>query len=376
MRYLLELIDWPDPTRASQHVVDFETVVAEASWTKTQQRDPVATYNAMSVDALEQFAPGFAWRAFLTGARLPQVTRVVVAEKAAFPTLASVWHTTSLDTQKAWLAFHVADNAAPYLSATFANSYFAFHGKILGGQEQQADRWKRGVLAVAGGDFLNVDRFGGSGTMGFGVGQLYTNKYFGIDAKARVESLVTNLTTAFRGRVERLDWMAPATKAEASKKLAAYLVKVGYPDHPRDYSSLRILDDDLAGNVRRTQSYEWTYRSARLGGSVDRAEWLWTPQTNNSFNGDLIDIVFPAGSLHPPAFDPAADAAINYGAIGGVIGHELTHGFDDQGRKIDSTGALRDWWTQSDAANFDRRAKRLSTAILILRGASGRAGER
>jgi putative endopeptidase len=358
--HMLELINWPDADANARHVVEFETAVADASWTKEQQRDPVANYHAMSLDELERLAPGFAWRKFLAEARLPQVSRVVVAEKDAFPKLAVIWQRTPLDVLKAWEAFHVADAAGPYLSNNFADAYFEFRGKTLGGQQEQKDRWKRAVLAVAGGDFLNADRFGRSGTMGFGVGQLYANKYFGADAKMKIESLVVNLKAAFRARIEHhLDWMKPSTKTEALKKLDAYIVKVGFPDHPRDYSSLRILDDDLAGNVRRAEEFDWAFYSARLSGPVDRTDWFGTPQTNNTYNTDLIDIVFPAGALHAPAFDPNADPAVNYGGIGGLIGHELIHGFDDAGRKVDNSGALRDWWTKTDALQFETRAKRL-----------------
>jgi putative endopeptidase len=356
---LLHLISWPDADRNAKSIVEFETAVAGASWTKTQQRDPLANYNAMSLDELKSLAPEFAWRRFLNNGGLSRVSRVVVAEKDAFPKLASIWKQTPLDVIKAWEAFHVADNAAPYLSKDFADLYFEFHGKALGGQQQQKDRWKRAVLAVAGGDFLNVDRFGGNGTMGFGVGQLYTNKYFGAEDKARIESLVVNLKAALRARIQHLEWMQPATKAEALKKLDAYIVKVGYPDRPRDYSALEILDNDLTGNVRRAEAFDWAFYTKRLFGPVDRNDWSFTPQTDNSYNGELIDVTFPAGALHAPGFDPSADPAINYGAIGALIGHELTHGFDDKGREIDASGALRDWWTKEDASEFEARAKRL-----------------
>lgn len=356
--HILRLINWPDAYANARRVVEFETAVADASWAKEQQRDPVANYHAMSLDELQRFAPGFAWRRFLAEARLPQVSRVVVAEKDAFPKLAAIWQRTPLGVLKAWEAFHVADAAAPYLSKNFADAHFEFRGKTLGGQQKQKNRWKRAVLAVAGGDFIN-ERFGGSGTMGFGVGQIYGTKYFGADGKAKIESLVANLRAAFRARIEHLDWMEPSTKTEALKKLDAYIVKVGFPDHPRDYSSLRILDDDLAGNVRRAQEFDWAFYSARLAGPVDHTDWPCTPQTNDTYNGGLIDLVFPAGALHAPAFDPNADPALNYGAIGGMIGHELIHGFDDAGRKVDHSGALRDWWTKTDALQFETRAKRL-----------------
>ena len=233
------------------------------------------------------------------------------------------------------------------------------HDKTLAGQQQQRVRWKRAVLSVSGGDFGVGDRFGTFGTMGWAAGQLYTAKYFGPDAKAKIETLVHNLVAAYRVRLNNLDWMSPATKAEAIKKLETYAIKVGYPDHPRDYSKLTVLDDDLVGDVRRAGEADWAFYVGRYNGPVDRDDWGMTPQTNDAYNGSLRDIVFPAGILQPPVFDAAADPAINYGAAGGIIGHELTHGFDDQGRKIDAAGALRDWWTKEDAAKFEARAKLL-----------------
>ena len=356
---LLKLIGWPDSDAAAKNVVAFETDIANASWTKAQQRDPIATYNPMTIAQLETFAPGFAWKPFLANADLSKVTRVVVGEKSAFPKLAAGYARTPVPTLQAWSAFHIADNAAPYLSKPFTDAYFEMRDKTLAGQQQQKVRWKRGVYTVSGGDFGVGDRFGTFGTLGFGVGQLYTAKYFPPEAKAKIEALVANLKAAYRVRIQHLDWMGPATKKEALKKLDTYTIKVGYPDHPRDYSGLVIADDDLAGDVRRAGAADWAYYTGRLFGPVDRSDWTMTPQTNDAYNGSLRDIVFPAGILQPPVFDPNADPAINYGAVGGIIGHELTHGFDDQGRKIDATGALRDWWTKQDAAKFEERAKRL-----------------
>jgi putative endopeptidase len=209
---------------------------------------------------------------------------------------------------------------------------------------------------VGGGDFTVADRWGTYGTMGWAVGQLYTDQYFPPEAKAKVQALVHNLMASYRIRLENLDWMSAATKTEAIKKLDTYTIKVGYPDHPRDYSNLRITDDDLVGDVRRAGELDWAFFVDRSRGPVDSNSWDMTPQTNDAYNGSLRDIVFPAGILQPPIFDANADPAINYGAVGGVIGHELTHGFDDQGRKIDASGALRDWWTAEDAAKFTERA--------------------
>jgi putative endopeptidase len=353
---VLRLLDWPEPEKRAGEVMDFETKIAEASWTKAQQRDPVAIYNPMTLDELQKFAPEFPWQNFLQNAKAPKLERVIVAEKSAFPKLAAIYGRTPVETLQAWHAFHLADNAAPYLSKGFTDAYFEMHNKTLAGQKEQQARWKRAVTAVSGGDFGVGDRFGTFGTMGFGVGQLYSAKYFPPEAKAKIESLVSNLKSAFHARIEKLDWMSDATKAEALKKLETYTIKVGYPDHPRDYSKLVIKKDDLVGDVLRCAAWDWAYLTDRFFGAVDRTDWGMTPQTNDAYNGSLRDIVFPAGILQPPIFDPAADPAINYGGAGAIIGHELTHGFDDQGRKIDAAGALRDWWTEKDAAIFKGRA--------------------
>ncbi|MGH8122331.1 MAG: M13 family metallopeptidase, partial [Rudaea sp.] len=326
---------------------------------KAEQRDPVAVYNPMTIAELSAFAPGFAWPGFLKQAQLGDLKRIVVGEKSAFPKLAAIYAQTPIDTLKAWQAMHTADNAAYYLSTPFADAYFDLHNKTLLGQQAQSARWKRGVHAVSGGDYGVGDRIDTFGNLGWAVGQLYTGKYFPPAAKAKIEGLVVNLKAAYHARIEKLDWMSAATKKQALKKLETYTIKVGYPDHPRDYSRLVVRDDDLLGNVKRAAQADWSFFVARLNGPVDRLDWSMTPQTNDAYNGSLRDIVFPAAILQPPIFDANADPAMNYGAAGGVIGHELTHGFDDEGRKIDADGALRDWWTADDARAFEARAKKL-----------------
>lgn len=352
---VLTLIGWEDPAGNAKAIIAFETAVANASWTRAQQRDPVATYNKMTVAELEAMAPGFDFKAFLKNAMIHRDT-VIVSEKSAFPLLAKVFADTPVGVLQAWQAFRTADDAAPYLSSTFVNAHFEFHAKALTGQAVLSVRWKRGVHTVSGGDFDAGDRYDIFGNIGWAVGDLYTAKYFPPSAKAKIEELVLNLKAAFRARIETLDWMSPATKAEALKKLDTYTIKVGYPDNPRDYSRLVLTDNDLLGNLRAAARHNWDFYLARLDGAVDRSDWLMTPQTNDAYNGSLRDIVFPAAILTPPIFDANADPAINFGAAGGVIGHELTHGFDDQGRQLDSTGALRDWWTKEDAATFNARA--------------------
>ena len=354
---VLGLLGWPEPDVRAKEVVDFETRIAEASWTKVQQRDPVASYNPMTVAELQKLTPGFAWKGFLANAGLSQATRVIVAEKSAFPKISAAYAETALPTIRAWHAFHIADNASPYLPKPFADAFFEMHEKTLGGQKEQQARWKRGIAAVAGNG--PGESFGQFGTLGFGVGQLYSARYFPASAKAQIEDLVANLKDAYHARIVKLDWMGPDTRKEALRKLDTYSIKVGYPDRPRDYSAVVILSDDLIGNVRRAAAADWAFQTSRMSGPVDRGDWEMTPQTNNAYNGVLRDIVFPAGILQAPMFDPYADPAINYGAIGGVIGHELTHGFDDEGRQIDADGALRDWWTKEDAAKFNAKAKLL-----------------
>ncbi|MBS0331935.1 MAG: peptidase M13 [Proteobacteria bacterium] len=354
---LLTLIGWPDAKARAAAIVALETKIAEASWSKAEERNPDTTYNPYTVAELQAAAPGFPWAGFLAAADLGAPAKVVVVEKTAFPKIAAIYAATPVEVIQAWLAFNVADNASPYLSKPFDEAFFAFRRKALTGQDQEEARWKRGVHAVSGGDYGAGDRFDRFGNLGWAVGQLYTARYFPPAAKAKVQALVADLKTAYAARIRKLDWMSPSTKAEALKKLAAYTVKVGYPDKPRDYAKVVIRDDDLVGNVRRAAEADWAFYVARRSGPVDRGDWGMTPQTNDAYNGSLIDIVFPAVILQPPIFDPSADPAINYGAVGGVIGHELTHGFDDQGRKYDSQGRLRDWWAPADAKTFEARAK-------------------
>jgi putative endopeptidase len=353
---LLELVRWTDPQGSAAAVLDLETRLAEACWTSVQLRDPDTQYHPMSPTELAAFAPGFNWKRYLDAANLGGKTRLVITTDTALPKIATILTNTPVSTLKAWMAFRVADTAAPYLSQPFSFAHYQFRDNVLNGQTEQSPRWRRGVAAVSGGDCL-VAPSSCFGTLDWGVGQLYTERYFPPETKAKIEALVANLKSAFHGRIEKLDWMGPATKAEALKKLDTYAIKVGYPSKPRDYSHVTIRSDDLVGNVRRAEAAEWEFQLARSDGPVDRDDWSMTPQTNDAYNGDLRDIVFPAGFLQVPIFDSDADTAINYGAIGAVIGHELTHGFDDQGRKIDASGALRDWWTPEDAEAFDARAK-------------------
>jgi len=355
---MLALTGWQDPAATSQKVLAFETALAEASWTKVQQRDPDTQYNPASKAQLQALAPQFPWGPYLEGASIADRDRFIVTTNTAFPKIAALVASTPLDTVKAWMAFHVADNASPYLSQPFDQARFAFREQTLVGQKVEAPRWRRAKLAV-GGDDCGANPGSCFGTLDWAVGQLYSERYFPASTKAAITSLVGDVKAAFRRRLATLDWMSPATRLEALKKLDTYVIKVGYPDKWRGYSNLMIRRDDLVGNVRRSAAADWDFYVQRSKGAVDKGDWGMTPQTNDAYNGSLRDIVFSAGILTAPMFDANADPAYNYGAIGGVIGHELTHGFDDQGRKIDAKGALRDWWTARDAAEFKRRAKML-----------------
>ena len=343
----LKRIGWPDPAANAKKVVDLETEIAKASWTKVEQRDDEKMYNPVTPAGLAKLAPGFPWQAYFTGAELPPLKRVIVGEKTAFPKIAAIFAKTPIPTLKAWQAFSVTSSAASSLSKPFDDAHFAFYGRELQGVPSQRDRWKRATSLV-------------SGQMGEALGHVYVDHYFPAESKAQMLSLVGDLKTALGARIKKLDWMSDATKAKALTKLGMFNVKIGYPNKWRDYSVLVMKPDDLYGNVERGQAFEWRRVVGRLNKPVDRSEWDMTPQTVNAYyDPTKNEIVFPAAILEPPFFDPKADPAINYGAIGGVIGHEMTHGFDDQGRKYDGTGKLTDWWTKEDAERFDARAKQL-----------------
>lgn len=357
---MLDLAGWPEPDAAAKAILAMETEVARVSWTGVERRDADKTYNPYKVADLPSLAPGFDWKAFLDGADLGGATRVIAVENTTFPKIAAIYGRTNIETLKAWQAFTVIDQAAAYLPKAFDQARFDFRSKTLSGTPQQPPRWKRGVALV-------------DGNVGEALGKLYVDAYFPAEQKARMEALVGDIRTALGARIQRLDWMGVETKAKAKEKLGKFTVKIGYPDRWRDYSALRIADDDLYGNVKRAAAFDWAYRAARLNGPVDRTEWEMTPATINAYYSPTKnEIVFPAAILQPPFFDPNGDAAINYGGIGGVIGHEITHGFDDQGRKSDGDGKLTDWWTPEDAAKFQAQADRLGkqySAVEMLPGA-------
>jgi putative endopeptidase len=357
---LLTLEGWPEPAANAKAIVALETEIAKVSWTRAEQRDDDKTYNPYSIPQLKTFAPGFDWDAFLTAMDLGQASRVIASENTAFPKIAAIYARTPIDTLKAWMAYNLADQAAAYLSDDFVQARFEFRAKTLAGQPQLQPRWKRGVSVV-------------DGQIGEALGQLYVAAYFPPESKAKMEALVGDILGAMKGRIQNLDWMSPPTKAKALEKLAKFTVKIGYPDKWRDYSTLRIVDEDLYGNVARASAFDWDYRAKRINQPVDRSEWGMTPATINAYYSPTKnEIVFPAAILQPPFFDPDGDPAINYGGIGAVIGHEVTHGFDDQGRKSDGDGRLTDWWTAEDAARFNAQAAKLGkqyAAAEVLPGA-------
>jgi putative endopeptidase len=344
---LLTMIGWEKPIDNARAIVEFETKLAEATWTRAERRDRDKTYNPATPAELQAMTPGFDWKRYLGASDLPTVPRIVVTTNTSFPKFAKIYADTPVETLKAWQAFHVADGAAPYLSKRFADTAFEFRNRTLGGQPEQRPRWKRAVA------FTN-------NAVGESVGRVYVERYFPPESKAKMDELVRNIRTAMRQRIEKLPWMGPETKARALDKLAKFTVKIGYPVKWRDYGRLELKRDDLYGNLLRSARYEWNRNVARLNEPVDKQEWGMTPQTVNAYyNFANNEIVFPAAILQAPFFDPDADPAINYGGIGGVIGHEISHGFDDQGRKSDGDGILRDWWTPEDAAKFKAQADKL-----------------
>ncbi|MFT9092382.1 MAG: M13 family metallopeptidase [Gluconacetobacter sp.] len=350
VQQVLTLIGWPDAAKQAQAIVAFETRLAEVHWARQDMRDPDKTYNPINVADLARRAPGFDWAAYLTGAELPETIvksgTLIVGEPDAVVGEAKIASETPLDTLRAWLAFHLAGSAAHYLPKAFVQASFDFNDRTLGGQPQLPDRWKRGVTATGH-------------AMGMALGQTYVARYFPPEYRRMMESLTTELKAAFRVRLQHNTWMGAQTRAAAVQKLDHFTIQIGYPKRWRDYSTLVVRQGDAYGNAARAEAFEWRYWLGHLGHPVDRDEWDMTPQTVNAYNNPLFnEVVFPAAILQPPFFNPKADPAVNYGAIGGVIGHEMTHSFDDEGRKFDYMGRLKEWWTKDDAARFNTLADR------------------
>jgi putative endopeptidase len=337
----------PNAAADAKAVMALETELAKVQWTQVESRDAVKTYNKYPVHKVVAEMPGFDWAAWAKPQGIDRTSDWVIGQPSFFKAFAELVPKTPIDTWKAWVAAQVISMHAPFLGAEFADARFEFFNKTLSGQQQQRPRWKRGVQLV-------------NGSMGEALGQLYVAKHFPAASKARMETMIANLIEAYRQSITSLEWMTPATRTEALEKLSKFSPKIGYPPKWKSYAGLDIKGEDLVGNVERANRLEHEYQVGRLGKPVDRNEWLMTPQTVNAYyNPVKNEIVFPAAILQPPFFDATADDAVNYGSIGAVIGHEIGHGFDDQGRRFDGDGKLRDWWTPADEAEFQKRAKLL-----------------
>lgn len=355
----LELAGWANAEQAAADVVAFETRIAEQHWTQVQSRQLDKIYNPTTLTDLATSAPGFDWAGWARGTGVSDVPTLIATTNTALPGMARVYSETPIETLQSWQAFHVINQAAPYLSQAFVDANFDFFGKVLSGSQENQPRWKRGVALV-------------DGALGEVLGKEYVARHFPAESKAQMEELVANLRLAMTARLERLDWMSEETRQQALYKMSKFNVKIGYPEQWRVYDGLELVPGDLYGNVERSSAFEWAYNLGKLNKPVDPLEWGMTPQTVNAYyNPPRNEIVFPAAILQAPFFDPNADPAINYGGIGAVIGHEITHGFDDQGRKVDGDGVLRDWWTAEDGTKFEARAAVLGAQYSALSPIAG-----
>ncbi|ROH93793.1 M13 family peptidase [Stagnimonas aquatica] len=346
-----------EPTKAAKAVLALETQLAKGHWDKVKNRDPVATYNKLETGKLATLTAAIDWPAYLDGLGLATQPALVVSQPSYVSALGKAVQTVSLDDWKVYLKWQLLASFSPYLSKPYVDANFAFFKKTLNGQQEIEPRWKRGVDVV---EF-------GSGGLGFSrglsevLGKLYVEKHFPPEAKARMETLVKNLLTAYGQSIDGLSWMSDETKAAAKVKLSKFTTKIGYPDQWRDYSAFEVKADDLYGNLVRGAEFDYQRNLAKLGKPIDRQEWIMSPQTVNAYyNPEMNEIVFPAAILQPPFFDLNADDAVNYGGIGAVIGHEISHGFDDQGSQYDGDGNLRMWWTKEDRAKFDALGAKLA----------------
>ncbi len=347
---MFALAGFDDAAARAAVILDLETAIAAQHWDVVRRRDAELTYNLMSLDEFSSTADGFPigeWLGGLGTTGEPTFAEVVVAQPSFVSGAASLIASRPLEEWKTWLTWRLLRSAAPYLSSAFVDENFDFYGRTLTGAETIRDRWKRGVAFV-------------EDAMGFAVGKLYVAKHFPPEAKARMDELIANLVEAYRRNISELPWMTPETREKALAKLDKFNPKIGYPAHWRDYSALTVDRGDLIGNVARASSFEQDREFGKIGKPVDRDEWFMTPQTVNAYyNPGMNEIVFPAAILQPPFFDPEADDAANYGGIGAVIGHEIGHGFDDQGSKYDGDGNLVNWWTDDDRTEFSKRTRKL-----------------
>ena len=338
-----------DPAGNAAKVMALETSIASHHWDQVKNRDATLTYNKMNRAEVTALMPVFDWELYLTDGEIPAIVldSVIVQQPSFFEGLGSILANFDAAAWKAWLKWHIISGSAPYLSDDFTNENFAFFGKTLSGTPELRERWKRAVSMI-------------EGSLGEAVGKVYVQKYFPAEAKARMENLVANLIEAYRVSINELAWMSPDTKVKALEKLGKFRPKIGYPDKWRDYSALKTTPDDLYGNVGRVVKFQRDHELSKIGKPVDRDEWFMAPQTVNAYyNPVMNEIVFPAAILQAPFFGLDHDDAVNYGGIGAVIGHEIGHGFDDQGSKYDGDGALNNWWTDADRAAFEERTKAL-----------------
>ncbi len=344
---MLNLAHVADAGAKAERILDLERRMAEVHWSRADSEQIKKADNHRSRKELETSAPGLDWSAYFDAAGLGSQPEFVVWQPSAVVGLSALVASQPLETWKDYLTFHAIEDAAPLLPKAFADEHFAFHGTILEGTPRQRDRWKRAV------DATNV-------ALGDAVGRLYVEKYFPRSAKRRIETMVGNILSAFRDRIGRLDWMAPQTREKAKAKLAVLKVGVGYPDHWRDYSGLDVVRGDAFGNAKRVEAFRLRISLSKLGQPVDRSEWVMTPQTVNAVNLPAMNALnFPAAILQPPFFDPARPLPMDYGSIGAVIGHEISHSFDDQGAEFDATGRLQNWWTDADRKHFEAAGERL-----------------
>ncbi|MEJ2505246.1 MAG: M13 family metallopeptidase [Ignavibacteriaceae bacterium] len=331
----------------AQTIMNIETRLAKASLTRVERRDPNKTYNKTDLKNLAEANPGFEWKSYFKLVGLPDPGDINVEEPDFFKEVSAMMSDVSLDDWKTYLTWKVVDEAAAFLSSDFENQNFEFFGKFLRGSKVLSERWKRVMR--------NINR-----GLGEALGELYVKETFPPEAKEKANKIVMNLLEAMGERIKALDWMSDSTKQMALKKLSTFTVKIGYPDKWRDYSKLEIKRDSYAANLIRSSEFAVKRNLDKIGKPVDKTEWAMTPQTVNAYyNPNQNEIVFPAAILQPPFFNPDADDAINYGAMGAVIGHEVSHGFDDQGRQFDADGNLKDWWTEADAERFKERAQKI-----------------
>jgi predicted metalloendopeptidase len=346
---MLALAGHADAAAEAAQILALETAIAGAQWSAVENRDPVKAYNKRALAQLAEMAPHFAWNDYLQGVGAAgKVDAVIVSQPSYVSALDAIVEKTELPVWKAYFSFRVLSAYAPYLSQPFVDENFAFRGAVLSGAKMNRPLEKRAVAEV------NRD-------LGEVVGKVYVEHHFPAERKQQVETMVKNFLAAFKERIDTLDWMTPATKKQAQAKLAKITMKVGYPDHWRDYSSLAVVRSDLVGNVMRARDFAHQREVDKLGKPVDRTEWDMTPQTVNAYyNPELNEVVFPAARLQYPLYDPDAEPAINYGAVGISIGHEISHAFDDQGAQFDGEGNLRNWWTEEDGRKFAAKGKMLA----------------